>query len=411
MSPRVAHLSSNVISGGASIAAHRIHEALLASDESSAFYVDNPEYMSKDFVTQSKLYRRLIRPVRTRVARILEPTLMFNRQLHLSTNRLPSRWLSTINAADIDVLNLHWFHPEMLSIEDLGRVRHPLVWTMHDLWPIAGAQHLPSGTDWEAGFLQKLPRSKLAQLDRRTWLRKQNIFSSQEIEFIAPSTYLRDLFSKSALFDKKNISVVPHPLDTEKIWKPENKCRARAKLNLDQNRIYLLFCSAGGFLTRHKGYERIRIILKELKKIKAFEAFTLLVVGETRRLPDDIEGIPLKSLGNLRSPHQLKSVYSASDVFISTSKFESFGLVIQEALACGLPVVSTDSGGPRDLIVDGENGYLVSQNQSKEFATKIADVLRGDLSISEEALEKWKQSFSYQTVARQYREIYACAIS
>ncbi len=54
----------------------------------------------------------------------------------------------------------------------------------------------------------------------------------------------------------------------------------------------------------------------------------------------------------------LVEVYHASDVFLSTSEYEGFGLAIVEAMAAGKPVVSTDCGGPRDIVVPGATGFL-----------------------------------------------------
>ena len=59
---------------------------------------------------------------------------------------LPSNLAKKINASDIDVVNLHWVAGETMSIEDIGRIKKPIVWTMHDMWPFCGAEHVTDYT-------------------------------------------------------------------------------------------------------------------------------------------------------------------------------------------------------------------------------------------------------------------------
>lgn len=70
---------------------------------------------------------------------------------------------------------------------------------------------------------------------------------------------------------------------------------------------------------------------------------------------------------------RLPEVYSAADLLVLPSKFDTFGCVVLEALSCGLPVVAYRTKGPKDIILDGENGYLVKTRS--EMAGRIAALL------------------------------------
>ena len=65
-------------------------------------------------------------------------------------------------------------------------------------------------------------------------------------------------------------------------------------------------------------------------------------------------------------------------IYLHTASHEPFGLVLVEAMACGLPVVCTDGKGNRDLIKDGENGFMIWKRNSKLLADKIELLLKND---------------------------------
>jgi glycosyltransferase involved in cell wall biosynthesis len=64
-------------------------------------------------------------------------------------------------------------------------------------------------------------------------------------------------------------------------------------------------------------------------------------------------------------------LYQEAKCFVLPSYEEGFGMVILEAMACGIPVVSTRCGGPNDIVLDGENGYLVDIGDVNAMAEKI----------------------------------------
>jgi glycosyltransferase involved in cell wall biosynthesis len=70
---------------------------------------------------------------------------------------------------------------------------------------------------------------------------------------------------------------------------------------------------------------------------------------------------------------------AASDVVVCSSWFESFGMVPVEAMASGVPVVSTNVGGPTETIVDGETGYLVPPGRPDELARRVGQLLDDEL--------------------------------
>src|SRR5581483_5665818 len=68
-------------------------------------------------------------------------------------------------------------------------------------------------------------------------------------------------------------------------------------------------------------------------------------------------------------------VLRASDILVCPSAFETYGMANIEAMACGIPVVSTNVGGPRETIVDGETGFLVPPNEPGMLAARVIELL------------------------------------
>ena len=87
-----------------------------------------------------------------------------------------------------------------------------------------------------------------------------------------------------------------------------------------------------------------------------------------KQLPGDYFG------GFIQGP-PLAELYASSDLFVFPSTTETFGNVILEAFASGLPVVGVKKGGVADLVVDGKNGYLARPKDPADFAEKIKIIL------------------------------------
>jgi glycosyltransferase involved in cell wall biosynthesis len=110
-----------------------------------------------------------------------------------------------------------------------------------------------------------------------------------------------------------------------------------------------------------------------------------------------------------RTPHEkIPDYLYQADIFVLPSLSEGFGIVILEAMACGLPIVATRVGGVPDIVEDGVNGYLVESGDFQEMAKKIIFILENQplkLLISKNNRIK-VQEYDWKNVVNQLEQIY-----
>jgi D-inositol-3-phosphate glycosyltransferase len=176
----------------------------------------------------------------------------------------------------------------------------------------------------------------------------------------------------------EKISVIPCGVNLD-LFKPLDKSLARQKLGLTKEKIILFV----GRVERLKGIDQILQALTCLAHIHP----QLIIVGEDGNRPGEINNLKIRAgdLGisgsvaftGLTDYKKLPYYYSAADVCVFPSYYESFGLVPLESLACGTPVVATDVGDLRNIILQGKTGYVLTDRQPEHLAEKIEAVLLG----------------------------------
>ncbi len=177
----------------------------------------------------------------------------------------------------------------------------------------------------------------------------------------------------------EKIGIVPCGVNME-LFQPLDRVAARQKLGLPDRKT-LLFV---GRIDPLKGIDRL---LKAMPYLQRFEGLRLVIIGgdeysrneveKLQRLSRELKVQDSVTFQGLIKQEQLPYFYSAADVCVVPSYYESFGLVALESLACGTPVVATDVGEMRNIIRPGETGYVVPENTPQELAAKIAWLLSG----------------------------------
>ena len=106
----------------------------------------------------------------------------------------------------------------------------------------------------------------------------------------------------------------------------------------------------------------------------------------------------------------MPDIMAETDVFILPSFYDSFGIVLIEAMACGVPVVATRCGGPEEL-VDEVTGRLVQVGEASSLATAIEEVVLRYGEFDPVELRRRAETFDYRQVAARTLELYESVLA
>lgn len=409
---KVIQLNHSDINGGAARAAYRIHHSLRGVGVDSQMWVDAAS--SGDWTVQgppTKVKKALakVRPILGGL--VFKPFFKTGNPVIHSPALLPSGRVRALNDSDVDVLHLHWVQGDMLSVADIGQLRKPVVWTLHDMWVFCGAEHYTEDYRWRDGYVKgSRPAYESGfDLNRWTWQRKRKHWQ-RPMHIVTPSRWMAQCVRESALMRDWPVTVVPNCLDTNK-WKPLDKGLARDLLGLPKGVPLLLFGAMGGGNDPRKGFD---LLLKALQHLRGeLKALELVVFGQLApKEPPDL-GFPIHYTGHLHDDLSLRALYSAADVMLIPSRQDNLPNTGVESLACGTPVVAFDVCGLPDIVQHQHTGYLARPFDTEDLAHGIrwvlADCDRYN-TLSQQARAFAVKHFSNAVVAEQYRAVYDAAI-
>lgn len=198
---------------------------------------------------------------------------------------------------------------------------------------------------------------------------------------------------------RPRIEVIPNGVDPERFRPPTDAERqaARAALNLDDEHRVAIFV---GYEFERKGLAHAIAALSEATTV------LLLAVGGYGRSVDDAraqaERLGVADRVLFTGPRRdLFELYAAADMFVFPSSYESHGLVILEALASGLPVICTAVGVAPEVIVDGENGFITSQNP-REIARRMEELAAAEIGSRQEPCRESAMKHAWRGSALAY---------
>jgi glycosyltransferase involved in cell wall biosynthesis len=209
---------------------------------------------------------------------------------------------------------------------------------------------------------------------------------NENVPKIAVASYLRDAVKE--ISGQEVLAVIPNGIDTTKYFPsvPENQ----------RNGVGTIF--GMGY---HKDPQTVLSVLQELHRTRP--EVPLRVFGACRK-PKEISRQQYLRLPSLEKARQ---IYSLSLVWFLGSRSEGFSLPVLEAMACGCAVVATDCGGPRDIITDGDNGFLVGVGDAKQITDRIK-MLLDDPELRQQFVQKSRETvnkFSWNSSVNELEKV------
>jgi glycosyltransferase involved in cell wall biosynthesis len=213
----------------------------------------------------------------------------------------------------------------------------------------------------------------------------------------------------SAVLRQRDLTVIPSVVDLDR-FRPGIDARGlRADLHLEGKRV-LVFT---GRLVPHKGVDVILAAVALLPK-----NVVLVVIGAGPRLPSLVgQARRLGITERVRfcpsvSDEELPRYLSLGDIFVfpSQNRLEGFGLAVAEAMACGLPVVTADMPGVREVIEPGQEGLLAEPLLASDLAEKIQQLLDDPAAaraMGAAARRRAEERYGLPIVAGQLLSLYA----
>ncbi len=199
---------------------------------------------------------------------------------------------------------------------------------------------------------------------------------------------------------KKEIKVIPLPYDVVPFKHTDKK-----SLGLREEKKYII---GVGMLVKRKAFD---VFIKALARLD--ESVEGIILGEGPELPylkSLAEDLGVSSrihfVGHVQGEKKFQYL-SVSDVFVLSSVHEGFGIVLQEAMQVGLPIVATNNGGQTDFVIDGKNGFLVSPGDAVAIVDRVNSILNSEeitVSMKSNNLETVKK-FSPEIIIPQLLRI------
>ncbi len=370
--PAILQLTAADDHGGGGVVAWGLRQRLLARGHRVPMVVgfkrsDDPGVRSLYDTPINRALSRLLgrRNLRAGLHRRLSPWLADD--ISLLPGAALLRW-PEFEAADL--VHAHILHSLFFNLgllPELAR-RKPVVWTLHDEWPITGYAICSACDHWRTGGCDCEPIGVLRphrwNNTERLWRRKRRIYRRTPLTLVAPSRWLAERVGRSMLADKPLV-VIPNGVDTRR-FRPRDRPPLRRKLGLPEDARIVFYAGRTGAKNERKGWRFVRALAGGLAAAPGDRRPTLFLCTGGGEPGPGIVPVPFITDRELLAEH-----YAASDLFLTPTLADNCPLSVLEALASGLPVLSFRTGGVPELVEHGETGYLAAYADGADLLTGL----------------------------------------
>ena len=317
--------------------------------------------------------------------------------------------LKKIDEFKPDIIHLHNLHDSYINLPMLFSYikKHnvPTVWTLHDCWAFTGqCPHftIAKCDKWKVGChncpqYKEYPAS-LYDNTKKMWQLKKKWFTGvKNMTIVTPSEWLAGLARESYL-KQYPIEVINNGIDLN-VFKPTHS-NFRKQYGIPGDKYIVLGVSFAW------GYRKGLDCFVEMAE-KLDERYQIVLVGTDDEIDKNLPQ-SIISIHRTQNQKELAEIYSAADVFAMPTREENSPTVNMEAIACGTPVVTFDTGGCAET-VDTSTGIIVSENEIDKLIEAI-DVISQE-QINPEVYKKKVRNYSQDLKYMEYLELYSHVIS
>lgn len=387
--------------GGATIAATRLHNYLLDAGVESYFLCVLKLEDGRNVIELPPCgsLKRWLHLKLAKIERNIWRFTPYRRKIDL--NSVPLGIKQLINTIQPDIVQVHNIGAGMFRFEELCGLKIPVVLTQHDFWKINGFDPCPySDTRLFSGF----DKNNSTWLERWLWRRKYRLSREPNVSYVAPSKWAAEVTRRSLCGRDKVVDFVPNFIGPEFKYLPIKRTKHR--------KFRVLFGCNCGMQNEFKGFCDLEKALRWLPA-EIQRNIELYVFGD-KSADFKIGEVSVKVCGIMHTAEELVAVYHSADILAFPSKTETQGMVKIEALLCGLPVIAFDRTACPEDIEHGKNGWVTGANDIKGFAEGIVhfynEWVSGELEqkrqgISDDAVSKYSNEAIMDNVLKVYRKL------
>jgi glycosyltransferase involved in cell wall biosynthesis len=223
----------------------------------------------------------------------------------------------------------------------------------------------------------------------------------------------KELSEKFRIANKSKIEVIPLGFDLNpfQVDLETKRKKTREKYHLTDNQVAIAIIGRLAPIKNHK------LFLDSIEKVNSQTTkklvFFIVGDGETRKeIEEQIERINSNQTIDIRLTswiHDIKTFNAGMDVICLTSDNEGTPVSLIEAQACNIPIISTDVGGVKDILLENETGYIVPKNNSEKFAEKLLLLIEDEKKREKMSQNGWlfvKDNFHYQRLVKDTEKYY-----
>lgn len=290
-----------------------------------------------------------------------------------------------------DIIHLHWV-PDFVDYPTFFKeVNKPIVWTLHDKYPAVGVMH------YSSRFYPVPDELNGFDLECRK-IKREGLANATSLNLVAISELMVEECKKSDVVGGLPVTLIHNGVDTT-IFQPHDKQESRKELGLITDAKIFLF-SSYRINDSNKGLDRVIAALEEVDVPNKI----LVCIGNIPSNFSPDASFPIIVTGGLRNQAKMAKYYSAADYFLQSSYEETFAQTPLEAMACGIPVISTPCSGASDL-VRPFNGVICNDYDFKAIAAGIKEALNKQYN-AEGIRQHIIDNYQYDKIAKQYIELY-----